>query len=358
MVRVAPFVKWLKANNKRGFVGEYGVPNNDSRWLVTLDNMLHFLKENGINGTYWAAGPRWNDYILSVEPQNGNDRVQMSVLQNYTVANTPASSIIIDSRSMMHNWEFNRPVVSNNVEGWTIIAYGNAATSGGSLNLQTPTHYNYIKYDITALDPVNTSLHKYAIIRLKNTTYKTQASFYWHDHTAYNNVVFDITANDTDYKEYVINLSANTNWTSKPSLKLIRFDIPMGAITGSENRWVNIDYIKLATTAPPAPLMSNVEKRNILSSVAENDKPENKKAFILYPNPVENHIKLELETADRILKIMITGIDGRSVLESSGTCNEINEYLNQALSSFTPGVYMVKIEDGEKQYSQKMIKKE
>lgn len=81
ITRVTPFVNWLKSNNFKGFIGEYGVPNNDSRWLIVLDNFLSFLKSNCINGTYWAAGPWWGDYPLSVEPKNGTDKPQMSVLK-------------------------------------------------------------------------------------------------------------------------------------------------------------------------------------------------------------------------------------------------------------------------------------
>ncbi len=82
--RVTPFVNWLKTNNLRGFIGEYGVPNNDIRWFTVLDNFLNHLKANCINGTYWAAGPWWGNNPLSVEPQNGGtDKPQMIILQNY-----------------------------------------------------------------------------------------------------------------------------------------------------------------------------------------------------------------------------------------------------------------------------------
>lgn len=43
--RIKAFVEWLKQNKLRGFVGEYGVPDNDPRWLVTLNNFLSYLKE-------------------------------------------------------------------------------------------------------------------------------------------------------------------------------------------------------------------------------------------------------------------------------------------------------------------------
>jgi len=86
VLRVAPFVKWLKENKLRGFLGEYGVPDDDPRWLVTLDNFLGYLKQNRINGTYWAAGARWGTYRLSVAPRNGIERPQMKVLSKYLFA--------------------------------------------------------------------------------------------------------------------------------------------------------------------------------------------------------------------------------------------------------------------------------
>ncbi len=83
--RVRPFVEWCKKNGVRGFVGEYGIPRDDPRWLTTLENMLAYLAEEGINGTYWAAGPIWGDYKLSVQPTlyHTQDRPQMAVLEKY-----------------------------------------------------------------------------------------------------------------------------------------------------------------------------------------------------------------------------------------------------------------------------------
>ena len=83
--RVRPFVDWLQRNHKRGFVGEYGVPGNDSRWLECLDLFLAFLTENGVNGTYWAAGSRWNKYILGVHPVDNysKDQPQTAILTKY-----------------------------------------------------------------------------------------------------------------------------------------------------------------------------------------------------------------------------------------------------------------------------------
>ncbi|WP_082893440.1 cellulase family glycosylhydrolase [Rufibacter ruber] len=91
--RVTPFVAWLKQNNFKGFVGEYGVPDDDPRWLVTLDNMLNYLSVNCVNGTYWAAGPWWNTYKLAVEPRGGVDRPQLPTLQKYQFASNNCSTL-------------------------------------------------------------------------------------------------------------------------------------------------------------------------------------------------------------------------------------------------------------------------
>ncbi|KAA8484724.1 aryl-phospho-beta-D-glucosidase BglC (GH1 family) [Arcticibacter tournemirensis] len=88
ITRAEPFVKWLKMNKLRGFVGEYGVPDDDPRWLVTLDNFLNYLKSNCIGGAYWSAGPWWHKYKLAIEPVNGIDRPQMPVLVKYQTADS------------------------------------------------------------------------------------------------------------------------------------------------------------------------------------------------------------------------------------------------------------------------------
>ncbi|MFN0291938.1 cellulase family glycosylhydrolase [Pedobacter helvus] len=110
--RVTPFINWLTANNLKGFIGEYGVPDNDPRWLTVLDNMLVHLQSKNINGTYWAAGPRWGTYTLSVEPRNGQDRPQISVLEKYKVATDstlPVSLLSFTGKtqfnSILLNWK-------------------------------------------------------------------------------------------------------------------------------------------------------------------------------------------------------------------------------------------------------------
>jgi endoglucanase len=83
--RVREFVEWLQETGNKGFIGEYGVPGNDARWNVVLDNFLAYLDANGVSGTYWAGGPWWGSYPLSCEPTSNYtvDKPQMSVLEDY-----------------------------------------------------------------------------------------------------------------------------------------------------------------------------------------------------------------------------------------------------------------------------------
>ncbi len=78
--RIVPFSNWLSRRNARGFIGEFGVPDDDPRWLAVLRNFLMALQEKQLPAAYWAAGPRWGRYRLSIEPVNGEDRPQTGTL--------------------------------------------------------------------------------------------------------------------------------------------------------------------------------------------------------------------------------------------------------------------------------------
>jgi len=84
---ITPFVDWLNANNLKGIVGEYGVPNNSDDtqgWNTLLTNFMAYIQQNCVGGTYWAGGPAWGDYVTSIEPTSSGDISQMSIISNYT----------------------------------------------------------------------------------------------------------------------------------------------------------------------------------------------------------------------------------------------------------------------------------
>lgn len=81
--RARPFVEWLQRNGHRGFLGEYGAPDDAVSMLEAMDNLLDYLNRHCIPSAYWAAGPGWGDYALAIEPRNRQDRPQMDILQKH-----------------------------------------------------------------------------------------------------------------------------------------------------------------------------------------------------------------------------------------------------------------------------------
>jgi len=77
---VRPFSEWLKQHNLRGIITEFGVPNDDPRWLELVQKLLAYLAQQNIPWAYWAGGPWWGNYPLSAEPKNGVDSPIMAVL--------------------------------------------------------------------------------------------------------------------------------------------------------------------------------------------------------------------------------------------------------------------------------------
>jgi endoglucanase len=83
---LTPFTEWAREHRKRGFLGEFGAGANPI-CLNALDRVLKFMAANNdvwLGWTYWAAGSMWpKDYYTNVEPLEGKDRPQMSILERY-----------------------------------------------------------------------------------------------------------------------------------------------------------------------------------------------------------------------------------------------------------------------------------
>lgn len=83
--RLANFTNWLRENDLKGFLTEFAGGRN-STCYAALDNLLSYLNSNSdvwLGWTYWAAGPWWEDYIFTIEPDASGDRPQMDVLENH-----------------------------------------------------------------------------------------------------------------------------------------------------------------------------------------------------------------------------------------------------------------------------------
>ena len=88
--RLDDFVNWLRANSKKGIIGEIGTPP-DQCWLGILQPTLDYVSASDdvlLSFQWWRAGPWWKTDPLTIEPGldgDGNyvDRPQMTLLSNY-----------------------------------------------------------------------------------------------------------------------------------------------------------------------------------------------------------------------------------------------------------------------------------
>jgi endoglucanase len=82
--RLKNFTQWLRANNKKAFLGEFSSGRN-SVCDQALKNMVQYMEDNADvwrGWTYWAGGPWWGD-SNSLDPVNGQDTRQMNVLEQF-----------------------------------------------------------------------------------------------------------------------------------------------------------------------------------------------------------------------------------------------------------------------------------
>jgi endoglucanase len=83
--RLQVFTDWLRANGKRGLLGEFAAANTDT-CMQALNGMLAFMQTNNdvwLGWSYWLGGAWASNDPFSIQPVNGADRPQMQVLQPY-----------------------------------------------------------------------------------------------------------------------------------------------------------------------------------------------------------------------------------------------------------------------------------
>ncbi|MGC1479789.1 MAG: cellulase family glycosylhydrolase [Chthoniobacterales bacterium] len=81
--RLVDFTNWLRANDARGFLGEFGVAPGEMQ-LNALDNLLDYVDANQDvwqGWTYWSAGEWDANYSFSVADNAASGRPQLAVLE-------------------------------------------------------------------------------------------------------------------------------------------------------------------------------------------------------------------------------------------------------------------------------------
>lgn len=81
--RLQPFIDWLVKYNKKGAIGEVGVPMDDPRWLEALKIFLKMADDSCLDWFMWAGGGWRETYELSLEPIGGKDRPQIDLIRSH-----------------------------------------------------------------------------------------------------------------------------------------------------------------------------------------------------------------------------------------------------------------------------------
>jgi endoglucanase len=146
--RLTNFTAWARANNVKGFLGEYGAPGNTFGATpdggAALTNMLSYISTNSdvwLGWCYWGGGPWWgSNPTFPVEPANpGNptDKTTVSIIKEFTPLPVPTLQIVNNNtqfqypapQGFVYQVQYSTDLTSSN--NWTNL--GSAIT-----NVQPP----------------------------------------------------------------------------------------------------------------------------------------------------------------------------------------------------------------------------
>ena len=84
--RLKAFTEWARSHHRRALLGELGGGNNPT-CAAAVRGALDYMQANAdvwAGWLWWAGGPAWGDYFLSLEPGgDGKDKPQMKWLEPY-----------------------------------------------------------------------------------------------------------------------------------------------------------------------------------------------------------------------------------------------------------------------------------
>lgn len=143
--RLINFTAWLKVNNRKGFLGEFAVPNAiigpgpSQIGDEALTNMLSHIQNNSdvwLGWTWWAAGPWWGNYMFTLEKTAGGaDQPAMAVLKSFIPI--PAPSLVLKPGNQFQFLTASGFVyqaqVSSNLVGGVWSNQGSAITGNGQI---------------------------------------------------------------------------------------------------------------------------------------------------------------------------------------------------------------------------------
>ena len=77
---------------------------------------------------------------------------------------------------------------------------------------------------------------------------------------------------------------------------------------------------------------------------------------VLFPNPVKDYLHLQGDGTQAIYTVRLTTLAGKVLIETKGTLNKVNDAINQRLTSFQPGMYVISLNSAGIQTTLKFVK--
>ena len=82
----------------------------------------------------------------------------------------------------------------------------------------------------------------------------------------------------------------------------------------------------------------------------------NRAALGLYPNPVTNTVRFEVPETGSNLSLQVHTIDGRLILSSTGSVEQLNQQLGQRVGSLGTGLYLIQVVGAKQTYVNRFVK--
>ncbi|AIZ64088.1 hypothetical protein PK28_10970 [Hymenobacter sp. DG25B] len=110
------------------------------------------------------------------------------------------------------------------------------------------------------------------------------------------------------------------------------------------------------TTTDHYPVMTRYNTANVALPNKQAAAAQNR-LLSVYPNPASTAVRLQLAQAGaQAVRLQVSAIDGRTVVEATGTLEQVNQRLNQQFSKLRSGLYILRITSGSKVYTQRLQK--
>ena len=110
----------------------------------------------------------------------------------------------------------------------------------------------------------------------------------------------------------------------------------------------------LGTGMAPAPIPNIVYANQLTTSIKPSELI--KEILPIYPNPVKDKINFNITSKNNNLELELINLEGKKIVVSKGTIEYLETFLNSWLKNVRTGMYVLNIQDGNKVYTNQMLK--